>query len=60
MNDIQYYVGEIVLVFDKLEEDWYEGRITHIENEEIFVEYETTHWYHVDSVERRYLKKVKE
>lgn len=58
MNE-QFTKGESVLVFDKLEEDWYEGRVIDIKDEEIFVEYESKYYYHAGPIERRYLKKVK-
>ena len=56
MNE-KFTKGESVLVFDKLEQDWYEGRVVDITNGKISVEYETEYYYHVGPVEYEYLKK---
>lgn len=55
---MNYEVGQIVEIYDEHEDDWFEGKILEPEEDEAWVEYETTHFYRVSIVKYKFIRPV--
>lgn len=55
---MEFREGDIVKVYDEAEDDWFEGTILELYDDEAMVEYETTHWYHVTAVKYSDIKSI--
>lgn len=55
---MNFNVGDIVKIFDKPEDDWFEGKILELYDDGAWVEYETPHYYHVTVVKYSDIKAI--
>lgn len=53
-----FKIGDRVKVFDETENDWFEGEIIELYDDGVLVEYETEYYWHVKTVEFKYIEAI--